>query len=1446
MKFFLKREVQGAVSILLVVIMVPMMVLSALMVDTARYSLSKSMVASAGDLAMNAALADYDTILKDVYGLFAMSQADDIEENVKQYFEDTLVSYGVVGEEDAGAYVESLLGALYQSLVLDGGEIANFMSMTVDEDNITVTKLDDSSLANAAVLEKQIVEYMKYRGPVDFGLSFLDSLSAFTKVEEQTTVIEAQVKAQEGMQTVANANEVLYKAVGNYDGKYVELQDSAADGFRLKQYGDILLTYRERYAAVHRLTVIFCSTAYRGNKTASKWELDDGDILLLNSGGDYITENSGKYDVSGTRNTAYSGVTYYSKFQSEVDGLWSDEDTRQLQALYSGRIFTANYIGSGYRCFVSEGGQEQAIQDFSAADLFYKKSYSEYKNFLDKLDKYIAAAKQFNTAVDAEISAQQNKVNAANNQIEKQQEKKSDAEQAITDSTANLSNWNYDSYHQELADYEQNLQDMEHASPEDKRELQSANDQILNQISGYFPDGTQDNAAFAQGVIDEKNSATANKEIVENCDKKITEQAVIADRAKESIEDLKKEKEAVANRLQTVLQACRTSVNAYNADLKVYKEYRSAVREWVKSEVSQIAAQFNTIHSNLEAVEALLKAAVDACGPAQTAVNGYLGDVNSWSTANQTYESQSGGEDNFSMTNDADIQSAKDTFDPEDVAELRTKLEEQYNMVHNFLTAINSNFYYMGREQIGSITTAEKVRETIAYSTRGTEIQEWGKNGVTSQASEASIQAWFEYTDSIDPRALENMKQMIQPYPCCKYMNYLHQTFRADNKAADGTAEATQQSSNKSTYETVKSGGAGLISNVEQSGTSGSMPDLGYQYQNVASIGGTGYPSADYQAWIKEISQNTDTSSKGLAANKATVSNLLSGLGNAMETGRDKLLVMSYLFENFSYNTIVQDMAREQHEDLSWPLGIKSEYYTDVLGQAKTSSGIAINGTNNPLYGAEIEYVLFGNSNPQTNVACMKGSIFAVRMLFNSVYAFTNTEIRNTARAVGMSVQAATMGIVPYQIVMVVVQLALALGESAIDMQKMNVGEQVAIVKSGSTWMLSSQGMANLAKAAVAQMATEMIDAGAKALENKIGEIVDAKAEELTTVVQDVGTNLQSYADSAIQETTNRIFVEIETTVENYLNTVAYFDEEELGNDLLAAKAYMIGKVEQAFSDIKSELNTYLSSKKDEDSVEGKVCAALYAGGDQTLNGILDDLQGTIVNEISNADTLELARTCLYKQVYGIRETVSSKLSGLSKAVINKVSTALKSVIADTEKAIKEEANKAVEKGAESAKEAVVKELNGFMDGLSSNGSVFNTGSSNSLANVNGVKNSSGNLATQIKFGYSDYLKLFVFIGLCADDKNSAMICRIGDLIQYNIANAKSGSALQSKAGNKFTMSNAKTYVSIDAAVDLDMMFLNLGIFQKQIESYNAELSEEQQIDLDSGLQVHYIGISGY
>ena len=78
-----KRRIKGSITVLMVIIMLPMMTMSAIIVDASRTNMARSMVSSAGDLAMNTALANYNTIVKDVYGLFAMSQGQSDEELAK-------------------------------------------------------------------------------------------------------------------------------------------------------------------------------------------------------------------------------------------------------------------------------------------------------------------------------------------------------------------------------------------------------------------------------------------------------------------------------------------------------------------------------------------------------------------------------------------------------------------------------------------------------------------------------------------------------------------------------------------------------------------------------------------------------------------------------------------------------------------------------------------------------------------------------------------------------------------------------------------------------------------------------------------------------------------------------------------------------------------------------------------------------------------------------------------------------------------------------------------------------------------------------------------------------------------------------------------------------------------------------------------------------------------
>lgn len=123
-KYQLQKKIQGSISLLLVIILLPMMTFSAIIVDMSRVNMARQMLSSAGDLTMNTALANYDTILKDVYGLFAMSQQKGMDnkalgEALNTYFAKTLSSYGVVSEEESDDYVKELIGDF--CAILEGG-----------------------------------------------------------------------------------------------------------------------------------------------------------------------------------------------------------------------------------------------------------------------------------------------------------------------------------------------------------------------------------------------------------------------------------------------------------------------------------------------------------------------------------------------------------------------------------------------------------------------------------------------------------------------------------------------------------------------------------------------------------------------------------------------------------------------------------------------------------------------------------------------------------------------------------------------------------------------------------------------------------------------------------------------------------------------------------------------------------------------------------------------------------------------------------------------------------------------------------------------------------------------------------------------------------------------------------------------------------------------------
>ena len=211
MKFLYRNR--GAVSVFLVIILVPMLLVSSMFVDASKIKLSHSVLDSATDLTLNTALTNYDTMLKDMYGLFATVQdTDELYERLEKYYTTCITSSGVSDEETQG-YVEQLMAQL--GLVADGSETVDLLGIQVTD--FDISKRTDASLVNAAVLEKQIVEFMKYRAPINTGLSFLSSLKSFKTLGKQTELVDKRKDYYEGQQDVMKNAQLAWKEIYEYN-----------------------------------------------------------------------------------------------------------------------------------------------------------------------------------------------------------------------------------------------------------------------------------------------------------------------------------------------------------------------------------------------------------------------------------------------------------------------------------------------------------------------------------------------------------------------------------------------------------------------------------------------------------------------------------------------------------------------------------------------------------------------------------------------------------------------------------------------------------------------------------------------------------------------------------------------------------------------------------------------------------------------------------------------------------------------------------------------------------------------------------------------------------------------------------------------------------------------------------------------------------------------------
>ncbi len=257
---FLFRKNRGAISVFLVIILVPCMLISSIFVDISRVWLGKSVAESSAELALSTLMTNYDYDLSEIYGLVGSSQ--DIETYyslVTEYYDLALHSQDVEDDDVKLLYqrVTNDIGGRFQNET-----ISDLIQVQNKTDGKVVSALPGADMRNPTILEKQIVEFMKYRGPILIVQELIDLLTEEEKRggvqgSEETAANDAMMDAQEvyyeSESDLLKAANKSYWAMRAYTKATAE--DTVFTRNTLQTYVDKITGYRSAYEKINELMI---------------------------------------------------------------------------------------------------------------------------------------------------------------------------------------------------------------------------------------------------------------------------------------------------------------------------------------------------------------------------------------------------------------------------------------------------------------------------------------------------------------------------------------------------------------------------------------------------------------------------------------------------------------------------------------------------------------------------------------------------------------------------------------------------------------------------------------------------------------------------------------------------------------------------------------------------------------------------------------------------------------------------------------------------------------------------------------------------------------------------------------------------------------------------------------------------------------------------------------
>lgn len=465
-----------------------------------------------------------------------------------------------------------------------------------------------------------------------------------------------------------------------------------------------------------------------------------------------------------------------------------------------------------------------------------------------------------------------------------------------------------------------------------------------------------------------------------------------------------------------------------------------------------------------------------------------------------------------------------------------------------------------------------------------------------------------------------------------------------------------------------------------------------------------------------------------------------------------------------------------------------------------TLAGKTMKAEDSAFYGAEIEYILWGNKNPGTNVNINYGVIYMIRFALNAIYAFTDPEIQSYALEIATAIAGWTVVGVP--IVQAIVTIVFALAESAIDICILKQGESVPIYKSKSTWKCSISGIANTAAQEVAKVLVKEAKKGALKLTDELFEKIEGEIEqEATEAAKTLSEELKKSAEQQI----NGIYTEVQNNIVTpFISQLAAVIDVDTEIDINS-------RVDDAFNKATDSVNSYINSLGDGMQKDIADAFWVYFSGN-----CLERFKGDVKNKLKDKESF----------------TISGIIQGYVKESKDTIQSTIDDYITTATKKLKEgildESGKLVDSAKGQVKSLISENMDSLSNSLGGSGSGSGSG-----------QNGNANSSMSSKFNslnYKEYCKILAFVQLSINQEK--VLKRTGIIIQCNVRKKNNN--------DSFDISKAYTMVQISSDIRMNTLF-PWAVSVDMNESNNEEsMSPDIKNAKSDSVLIKYNAVNGY